>query len=135
MTYVEPMTEPEEIIDEFVRLLRSPTGDGQRKRHAGTKPLWKIDTSHTGAAGRHVGRWAMGEEVDADSGAHPLVHAAWRFLAVAWQEVNGSPIADRAEFVRELDRATRFEFHPEPESGDGERLEGDWWDVYGKALP
>lgn len=67
-------------------MLRAATGDGAKKRQAGTKPSWKVDTSHEGAIFSHITKWKRGEKADADSGAHPLVHAAWRALAIAWQE-------------------------------------------------
>ncbi len=76
-----------EILGTFLSLLEGPTGDGGVKRAAGLKPSWKVDTSHYRAANSHWCRWADGERVDADSGCHPLVHVAWRLLAVAWQEM------------------------------------------------
>lgn len=79
-------SEPDEIIAEFARMLRAATGDGAAKRQAGTKPSWKVDNSHEGAIFSHLTKWKRGEKHDADSGAHPLVHAAWRCLAIAWQE-------------------------------------------------
>jgi hypothetical protein len=78
--------EQNEILGAFLDLLAGPTGDGGTKRAAGEKPLWKVDQSHTAAAFRHIGYWAAGEKVDKDSGCHPLAHAAWRLLAVAYQE-------------------------------------------------
>lgn len=68
-------------------LLAVPTGDGGNKRAAGLKPLWKDDDTHADAAVRHWTRWRDGERVDPDSGCHPLVHTAWRCLAVAYQEM------------------------------------------------
>ncbi len=79
-------SEPEEVIAEFTKLLRGPTGDGAGKRRAGEKVSWKVDPGHVRAAFRHIGYWADGEQADKDSGCHPLVHAAWRLLAVAYQE-------------------------------------------------
>lgn len=79
-------SEPEEIIAIFSDLLRAATGDGAAKRRAGEKPSWKVDTSHEGAIFSHLTKWKRGELVDPDSGAHPLVHAAWRCLAIAYQE-------------------------------------------------
>jgi hypothetical protein len=79
------VTEPEEILHEFTKMLQAPTGDGQLKRRDG-KPFWKIDTDHEEAMLRHLHRWDRGELVDEDSGAHPLVHVAWRALALAFQE-------------------------------------------------
>lgn len=79
--------EQHEILGAFNDILAGPTGDGGNKRAAGTKPLWKVDTSHAGAAWRHYNRWIEGERVDAESGCHPLAHAAWRLLAIAYQEM------------------------------------------------
>jgi hypothetical protein len=85
-----PLRTPEqnEILGAFVDMLAGPTGDGAIKREAGVKPLWKIDGSHEAAAYRHLERWKGGEQVDADSGCHPLIHAAWRLLAVAYREMH-----------------------------------------------
>ncbi len=80
--------EPGEILDTFRAMLAQATGDGAAKRRSGEKPSWKVDTSHEGAIFSHLTKWKRGEQVDADSGAHPLVHAAWRCLAIAWQETN-----------------------------------------------
>ena len=79
--------EQNEILGTFLDLLSGPTGDGARKREAGLKPLWKVDPSHRAAAWRHLYRWVDGERIDADSGCHPLQHAAWRLLAIAYQEI------------------------------------------------
>jgi hypothetical protein len=79
------MTEPEEILHEFMQMLQLPTGDGQLKRRDG-KPFWKIDMGHEAAMLRHLNRWGRGDLVDEDSGAHPLIHVAWRALAIAYQE-------------------------------------------------
>jgi FMN phosphatase YigB (HAD superfamily) len=85
-----PLRTPEqnEILGAFVDMLAGPTGDGAVKREAGVKPLWKVDDSHEAAAFRHVERWRGGEQADADSGCHPLIHAAWRLLAVAYREMH-----------------------------------------------
>lgn len=93
----EPWTasEPDEIIDEFTTLLRMATGDGAAKRRAGEKPSWKVDDSHEGAIFSHLTKWKRGEKIDPDSGAHPLVHAAWRCLAIAWQETHATPSGGR----------------------------------------
>jgi len=82
-------SEQDVLLHAFVELLWQVTRDGGRKRSAGEKPPWWRDDSHEAAAARHVARWRRGESVDPDSGAHPLVHAAWRYLAVAYQEEKG----------------------------------------------
>ena len=69
-------------------MLAVPTGDGGKKRAAGEKPSWKVDQSHKAALFSHLYKWERGDKVDEDSGAHPLVHLAWRALAIAWQETN-----------------------------------------------
>lgn len=79
-------SEPDEVIAEFTKLLRGPTGDGASKRKAGEKVSWKVDPGHIQAAFRHLGRWADGITHDAESGAPHLAHAAWRLLAQAFQE-------------------------------------------------
>lgn len=82
------MTEADEILAEFARLLRPVLADGATKRrpHA-----WQTAASdrHQLAFFRHYMRWINGERADADSGAHPLVHVAFRALAIAWQEMRG----------------------------------------------
>lgn len=84
--------EQDEIIDEFAQMLRAVTADGGRKRAAGVKPSWKVDPSHEAAIFSHLNRWKHGERVDPDSGAHPLVHLAFRALAIAAQETHrGEP--------------------------------------------
>jgi hypothetical protein len=84
--------ETDHILHVFHVLLTGPTGDGKTKRDAGLKEHWSTDPTHEGAAQRHIDRWLEGETIDPDSGCHPLVHAAWRLLAVAYQE-----LADRGE--------------------------------------
>ena len=75
-----------DVIEIFTAMLREPTGDGGRKRAAGEKPSWKVDPDHERGLFSHLSKWKAGEVVDRDSGAHPLVHLAWRALAIAWQE-------------------------------------------------
>lgn len=84
------VTEPLEIAREFAGLLRAGTADGANKRRAGSKPSWKVDPEHPVKLGNHLRRWEAGDLVDADSGAHPLIHAAWRCLAIAWQDTHGA---------------------------------------------
>jgi len=82
-------SEQDALLHAFVELLWQVTRDGGRKRAAGLKVPWWRDDTHAAAASRHVARYRRGERVDPDSGAHPLVHAAWRYLAVAYQEEKG----------------------------------------------
>lgn len=77
-------------LDVFEKLLRMPTGDGGRKRAAGLKPPWWRDLSHEVALFSHLWKWKRGDRIDHDSGAHPLVHLAWRALAIAYIETYGS---------------------------------------------
>jgi len=79
--------EQAEVLGTFNELLSGPTGDGGNKRARGEKPSWKIDTSHFGKALGHLDRYQKGEKFDKDSGCHPLVHVAWRLLAVAYQDM------------------------------------------------
>ena len=81
--------EQAELMQDFIDLLLSPGADGGRKRAAGAKVDWRVDTGHLRAVYSHLGKHAAGERVDADSGAHPLAHCAWRCLAVAWVETHG----------------------------------------------
>ena len=82
-----------DVLDRFYFELSKATGDGSRKRQAGTKPPWYIDPAHEAAIFSHLTRWKKGELVDPDSGAHPLVHAAWRCLAIACRESGNVPDA------------------------------------------
>jgi len=84
-----PPTEQTVVLQVFTEMLRAATGDGGRKRAAGTKPPWWRDVSHEPAIFSHLNKWKHGERVDHDSGVHPLVHLAWRALAVAYQETRG----------------------------------------------
>jgi hypothetical protein len=83
-------SEQAEILGWFSHMLQAASGDGGKKRQAGLKPSWKIDPSHEAAMFSHINKWKHGERVDADSGSHPLVHLAWRALAIAWQETHAS---------------------------------------------
>lgn len=83
-------TEQEAIIRVFAEMLKAPTGDGKKKRDAGTKPPWYRDDAHEAAIFSHLNKWKHGEQADPDSGAHPLVHLAWRALAIAYRETYGS---------------------------------------------
>jgi hypothetical protein len=87
MTY-DP-AEQQEIASIFAAMLAQATGDGGKKRATGEKPVWTRDPSHEAALFSHLNKWKHGELVDPDSGAHPLVHLAWRALAIAYQERNG----------------------------------------------
>jgi hypothetical protein len=81
-TTPEPQpSEVDTIAQSFDRLLRQASGDGAKKRAAGTKPIWLEDDTHMGAYYRHIRRWEEGERADPDSGADPRIHAAWRLLA------------------------------------------------------
>lgn len=80
-----------DVLGRFMAELMKATGDGSKKRQAGEKPPWYEDDSHEGAVFSHITKWKRGERVDPDSGAHPLVHAAWRCLAIACQETGNIP--------------------------------------------
>lgn len=83
-----PTPEQAEILREFGAMLAGTSRDGGRKRAAGLKPSWKVDASHLPAVFSHLNKWFHGERVDPESGQHPLVHLAWRALAIAWQETH-----------------------------------------------
>ncbi len=82
-------TEQDVIMRVFSDMLANATADGGRKRLAGEKPPWWRDTAHEPALFSHLSKWKHGEVHDRDSGAHPLVHLAWRALAIAYQETRG----------------------------------------------
>lgn len=82
-------TEQDVVIDTFKEMLWSVTKDGGKKRARGDKPEWWRDGSHEAAIFSHLNKWKHGEKVDKDSGVHPLVHLAWRALAIAYQETRG----------------------------------------------
>jgi hypothetical protein len=83
--------EREDVLGRFYDELAKATGDGSKKRQSGEKPPWYKDGSHEAAIFSHLTKWKRGERVDPDSGAHPLVHAAWRCLAIACQESGNVP--------------------------------------------
>jgi len=81
--------EQDAVLDAFRGLLAAATRDGGAKRARGEKPPWYQDPSHEAAVFSHLSRWKHGEERDPDSGVHPLVHLAWRALAIAYVETCG----------------------------------------------
>jgi hypothetical protein len=96
--YVEAEVQPEiydpseqdVVIETFAAMLRAATKDGGKKRAAGTKPPWWRDGGHRKAFWSHIYKYeGLGERHDKDSGAHPYIHAAWRLLAMAYQETHG----------------------------------------------
>lgn len=82
-------SEQDVVLRTFSEMLAHVTRDGGKKRARGEKPPWWIDPAHEAAIFSHLSKWKHGEKVDPDSGAHPLVHLAWRALAVAYQEATG----------------------------------------------
>lgn len=78
------------VLETFSRMLGSVTKDGGRKRAAGLKPPWWRDDAHEKAIFSHLDKWKHGVLTDPDSGVHPLVHLAWRALAIAYRETYGS---------------------------------------------
>lgn len=83
--------ERRDVLDRFSCALAAATSDGSRKRQAGEKPPWYEDDSHEAAIFSHLNAWKHGEKSDPDSGAHPLVHLAWRALAIACRETGNVP--------------------------------------------
>lgn len=82
-------SEQELLLDVFKAMFKAATADGGVKRAAGLKPPWWRDPAHEPAIYSHLNKWKHGEKVDKDSGAHPLVHLAWRAMAIAYQETYG----------------------------------------------
>lgn len=82
-------TEQDVVVKTFAWMLWQVTKDGGNKRAAGVKPPWWRDETHEPAIFSHLNKWKHGEKFDKDSGAHPLVHLAWRALAIAYQETCG----------------------------------------------
>ena len=80
-----------DVLARFTAELAKATGDGSKKRQAGTKPPWYEDDAHEAAIFSHLMKWKRGELIDPDSGAHPLVHLAWRALAIACRESGNTP--------------------------------------------
>lgn len=70
-------------------MLDACSRDGSVKRDRGDKAPWWRDPTHEPAIFSHLMKWKRGELRDAESGAHPLAHAAWRMLAIAYQETYG----------------------------------------------
>jgi hypothetical protein len=83
--------ERNDVLRRFMQELTAVTGDGSKKRQAGTKPPWYVDGGHEAAIFSHLMKWKRGERRDPDSGVHPLVHAAWRCLAIACSESGNYP--------------------------------------------
>ena len=81
--------EQDVLLGVFTNMLKAVTKDGGVKRARGEKPPWWRDTAHEPAIYSHLSKWKHGEITDPDSGAHPLVHLAWRALAIAYQETYG----------------------------------------------
>lgn len=77
------------VLATFTHMLAAVTADGGRKRAMGNKTPWWCDPAHEPAIFSHLSKWKHGERKDGDSGAHPLVHLAWRALAIAYQETHG----------------------------------------------
>jgi hypothetical protein len=94
--------ERDDILNRFTEELRKATGDGSKKRQAGAKPPWWADDSHFGAVLSHLTKWVRGEQKDPDSGAHPLVHAAWRCLAIACKESGNTPVPKLEDILKGL---------------------------------
>lgn len=87
-----PMSdEAKDLQTRFYEELKKCTSDGQNKRRKAEKPPWYVDPDHEAAIFSHLKRWKQGELKDPDSGAHPLVHLAWRALAIACQESGNVP--------------------------------------------
>lgn len=82
-------SEQDILIAIFTNMLRTVTIDGGKKRAAKTKLPWWQDDTHPAAMVSHILKWMRDELRDPDSGAHPLVHLAWRALAQAYQETHG----------------------------------------------
>jgi hypothetical protein len=80
-------SEQDEVLETFTELLRAVTQDGGRKRAKGDKVSWKVDPGHEAGLFSHLAKWKAGKLIDEDSGTHPLVHAAWRCLAIAYQDM------------------------------------------------
>jgi hypothetical protein len=96
--------DPEEqnaITSIFAGMLDACTKDGGLKRASGAKVDWRIDMTHEAALFSHLNKWKHGEVSDADSGAHPLVHLAWRALAIAYQETDAAELEALVDHTEE----------------------------------
>jgi hypothetical protein len=82
-------SEQDVLMHVFCEMLWAATRDGGKKREAGTKVPWWKDTTHMAAVWSHFRKRAQSKFEDSNSGAHPYVHAAWRLLAIAYQETHG----------------------------------------------
>lgn len=87
-------SELEDVLNRFAGELRLVMGDGANKRAAGQKPPWYEDDSHLASVFSHIAKYLKGEVVDADSGAHTLVHCAARCLLIALRETGNVPVLD-----------------------------------------
>lgn len=86
-----------DVLDRFTLLLSAATGDGSVKRQRGEKPPWYDDDSHEAALFSHLNKWKHGEKMDEHSGVHPLVHLAWRALAIACRESGFVPLGQMSD--------------------------------------
>ena len=82
-------SEQDIVLRVFTAMLRAATKDGGQKRARGEKPPWWCDPGHEAAIFSHLNAWKHKVLVDKDSDAHPLVHLAWRALAIAYIETCG----------------------------------------------
>ena len=89
VTIHAPTVEQADLLRAFTDMLAVVSRDGGLKRARGEKPPWWCDPSHEPAIFSHLSNWKHGGVRDKDSGAHPLVHLAWRALAIAYQETAG----------------------------------------------
>lgn len=84
--------EQDDLMKLFIDLLWAVTKDGASKRRAGAKVSWKVDPAHLAGIFSHMDEYFHGRLVDKDSGQHPGVHLAWRWLAIALQDMHrGEP--------------------------------------------
>lgn len=95
MDYYEKLDEWEierqDVLKRFNVELAKVTQDGSNKRQKGLKKAWWQDTTHFDRAMSHIDKYVNDELIDKDSGQHPLVHAAWRLLAIACSETGNTP--------------------------------------------
>jgi hypothetical protein len=82
-------SEQDILMHVFCEMLWMATRDGGKNRAAGLKRPWWCDETHMAGVWSHFKKHAQGQLVDENSGAHPYVHAAWRLLAIAYQETYG----------------------------------------------